>query len=125
MLVVGEAHIGGHFGESGEFRGAESAFTGDELIGFIVEAANGERLDDAVYADAGRQFFECGFVKFLTGLAAVHFDLIEWDHGEVGGEFAYYFYRIFLYGLFQLCRVGEQGANAFAEVLLICFFSHC
>ena len=63
-------------------RGPESTFAGDELI-LAVDAADDERLQDAVLADAGGQRRELIVVEMLARLIRVLDDLPDRDLARV------------------------------------------
>ena len=81
-LVVGDAHIGRHFLQPRQLRGAEPPLTADELVAVVTHLAQGHRLDHAQFLDALRQFQQRLFTEVGARLEGVCLDLRDGHHAD-------------------------------------------
>ena len=93
LAVIRLDDDGGHFGKTGDARGAPAALARDDLIVAGRKAADRQRLDNAVLADGIGQILQSLFIEVAARLIGVGFDLRDGEIEVVG-------------------RVGAQGGVA-------------
>ena len=71
LTVVGSAHIGGHSVKTRELSSTEAAFTRDNLVGIVADAAKGEWLDYAQFPNRHGKLFESLLVEKRARLVGV------------------------------------------------------
>ena len=71
VLVVGGANVGGDAGKSGQLRGAEAPFAGNELVVAIVQLPQGDGLYDAYLGYGVGQLLQGHGVELAARLVGV------------------------------------------------------
>ena len=112
------AHMHGHPPEARLTGGPPAAFTGHDLVvaGPVGQGAHQQGLDDALFADGGRQFGQGFGVEGLAGLAGIGMQMGQGQQGGAVFRARLFFRRIvlFLPGGAHI-RTAQQGVQAAAE----------
>src|SRR5690606_26736532 len=75
-----------HLGQAGGDGRPPAALAGDDLVGLLADrTGDDQRLDDAVLADGGGQFFEPRGVPLGARLEGVGLQVADRDGGNAGG----------------------------------------